>query len=553
MRILHYLVLLTTIAVSLLAVSCKKTDLSGENTPTITVDPSSLNIAKNLAIGHRLTVQANNVLLPAAELRWSSENTQVATVTDQGVVTGTGEGETNIIATLINGKGAGKCRVTVYDESAYKFRLVLKDKGTSDFLISEPEKFLSARAVARRKKRNIAVNETDLPISVDYISQVRKIGGVIVAQSKWLNTITVFCNSGLLMDEYKKLPFVKEVLTVWEGKKGITPSMLYTDSAFQKTGVAPVSTAKDSFYYGSAWQNIHVNNGEVLHGKGYEGGGIDIAVIDAGFKDLKTNSSLDNINIKGARSFIFEDANPFNTDDHGVWVTSCMATNKPGYYVGTAPGANYWLLRTEDESSEYAVEEDYWVAAAEYADSAGVDMVNTSLYYTSHDGLIRYKYEDMNGKTAFASRGANMAVDKGIFIVCCAGNDQSWVGTPGEAADVLTTGSINRTGNIDNFTSYGITIDGRIKPDVVALGGLASVIDINGKPMSRSGTSYASPIVCGLAACLWQAYPKLTNKDLLDIFRKASNRYGNPVVPYGYGIPDMNKAMQLAQTVSASK
>ena len=230
-----------------------------------------------------------------------------------------------------------------------------------------------------------------------------------------------------------------------------------------------------------------------------------------------------------------------------------MAVNKARYYVGTAPGANYWLLRTEDESSEYAIEEDYWVAAAEFADSIGVDVVNTSLYYTSHDGLMRYKYEDMNGKTSFASRGAAMAADKGILVICCAGNDQSWVGTPAEATDVLAVGSINRTGNIDNFTSYGITVDGRMKPDVVALGGSAGVIDITGKPMNRSGTSYASPIVCGLAACLWQAYPKLTNKDLLDIFRKASNRYGSPAVPYGYGLTDMNKAVQLAQSVSAGK
>lgn len=416
-----------------------------------------------------------------------------------------------------------------------------------------PEKFLSAKAITRRKKRNIPIDDSDLPISPDYISQIKKVGGVIVAQSKWLNTVSVHCEDGLLAKEYRKLSFVKEVDTVWQGKRATQVSTKYQDNPIQKTGTGTSTANIDSSYYGSAWLNIHTDNGEVLHKKGYQGEGIDIAVIDAGFKDLKANSSLKNINIKGAKSFIYEDMNPYNTDDHGVWVTSCMATDKPGYYVGTAPNANYWLLRTEDESSEYAIEGDYWVSAIEYADSAGVDVVNTSLYYTYHDGYGSYKYEGMNGKTVFASRAAEVAAAKGIFIVCCAGNDQSWVGTPAEAPDVLAVGSINKTGNADTFTSYGITVDGRIKPDVVALGGGASVIDITGSSMKRSGTSYASPILCGLAACLWQAYPKLDNKDMLSIFRKASDRAVNPGVPYGYGVPNMPKAIQLAQTVSDSK
>ncbi len=551
MPIRAYFAFLPLITAFFFIASCRKD--SGERTPLIAITPASLNIPRNLAQGYRLSVQADNVALQATDITWTSENPQVATVTGQGAVFGIWGGETNIVATLSNGKGVAKCKVTVYDSGTYKFRLVLTDKGSSGFTVGEPEKFLSARAIARRKKMNIAVNESDLPISADYLSQIRKTGGVVVAQSRWLNTVSVFCTSGSLEDEYKKLPFVKEVVRVWEGKNGATGAQPYSGNSTQTGGAGPVTTAKDSAYYGSAWLNIHMNGGEALHQKGWDGSGIDIAVIDAGFKDLKLNGAFDNVRIKGARSFIFEDANPYNTDNHGVWVTSCMAVNKPGSYVGTAPGASYWLLRTEDESSEYAIEEDYWVAAAEWADSAGADIINTSLYYTSHDGVGNYKFEDMNGKTVFATRGANAAVSKGMFVVCCAGNDQTWIGTPGEAPDVLTVGSVNRTGSIDNFTSFGITVDGRMKPDVVALGGSATVIDVTAKPSIRSGTSYATPITCGLAACLWQAYPKLTNKDLLDIFRKASNRAGSPVVPYGYGLPDMNKAMELAQAVSASK
>jgi subtilisin family serine protease len=161
--------------------------------------------------------------------------------------------------------------------------------------------------------------------------------------------------------------------------------------------------------------------------------------------------------------------------------------------------------------------------------------------------------ENLDGKTALASQGANIAVSKGIFIVGCAGNDGSWVGTPADSPFVLTVGSVVKSGTIDYFTAYGLTVDGRIKPDVVALGGGASVIDIDGKVNVRSGTSYASPIICGLAACLWQAYPKLNNKELLDVMRKSANRFNSPQLPYGYGIPDMQRAMELAQIVTGSR
>jgi subtilisin family serine protease len=231
-----------------------------------------------------------------------------------------------------------------------------------------------------------------------------------------------------------------------------------------------------------------------------------------------------------------------------------MAVNKPGFFVGVAPLAKYWFLRTEDQQSEFPIEEDYLVSALEFADSVGVDVVNTSLYYTSHDGpTYHYKYENMDGRTAFASQGANMAADKGMLIFSCAGNDHSWVGTPADSPDVLAIGSVNSSRIIYSLGSFGLTVDGRMKPDLVGMGDFASVITPSGVSMKRSGTSYASPIVCGLAACLWAAYPKLNNRDIREVMLKASDRYSNPVLPYGYGIPDMKKAMELAQVLSDRK
>jgi len=536
-----------------LSTACKKSGIS-EKESIIIIDPSSLTIAKDAMTQHGLIVKGENADLQSAEVRWTSNNIRVATVSDAGVVTGRGAGETDIIATLVNGKGVAKCKVTVYDENDYKFRLVLKDKGISVFSVNRPEEFLSPKAIARRKRRNIAIDETDLPISPDYIKAIEKIGGVVVAQSKWLNTVSVHFTDEFLIDKYKELPFVKEVVLVWQGKRGAQKVSKNIDGGLLASKSGTNQKIKSSIDYGSAWDNISLSNGQALHEQGYKGSGIDIAVIDAGFINLKTNPSLSNINIGGAKSFIYEKPSPFDSDSHGVWVTSCMAANKPGFFIGTAPEANYWLLRTEDQSSEQAIEEDYWVAAIEYADSAGVDVVNTSLSYTQYDyPPYHYKRENLDGKSALASQGANIAVSKGIFIAGCAGNYGTWVGTPADSPFVLTVGSVMKSGTIDYFSASGLTVDGRIKPDIVALGGGASVIDIDGKVQLRSGTSYASPIICGLAACLWQAYPKLSNKEILDVMKRSANRYNSPELPYGYGIPDMQRAMELAQILTGLK
>lgn len=537
--------------ICLFATGCKKNEIP-QLTPatTITINPSFLNVVRNSMYSYWLKATVTNAS-GAAQVTWSSENTRIATVTADGLVSCVAAGETNIVATLPDGKASAKCKITITDNDDYKYRIILKDKGTSAYSISKPSEFLSARAIERRRKRGIPIDETDLPISADYIKAIKQVGGVIVAQSKWLNTVSVNTSDVFLVDKYKALPFVKDVILVWEGPRPAAAPAKYTDIPQQGSN----QTANTPLDYGAATENISTCNGQALHNKGFKGAGIDIAVIDEGFINLKSNPAFNNVSIKGAKSFVYESPDPYAIDNHGIWVTSCMAVNKPGTYVGTAPEANYWLLHTEDALTEYPIEEDYWTNAIEYADSVGVDIVNSSLTYTNNYYIPQalYKFEDMDGKTAMATRAANVAFSKGIFIVCSAGNEQQWVGTPADSPDVLTLGSINRTGNIDYFSSWGITVDGRVKPDLVALGGGAGVITPTGVTETRSGTSYASPIMCGLAACLWQAYPKLTNKDLLKVLRQSANRYDNPVMPYGYGLADMQKAMDIAKTISDAK
>lgn len=538
------------IAITGVLFSCKKSsDAPPVPQPemTISIEPSEVLLSKqDFFIGKRLKVKLTNV--PKGEtgdVVWKVDNAKVAKVDEEGSVWALAAGRATVTATLVSGKGFATCKVTVTDADDYKIRITLKDKGTPDFSISDPTAFLSAKAIERRRKRNIPIDETDLPISKDYLQRIEGMGGKIVATSKWLNTVTVTTSNEFSLEHYKSFPFVKEVVLVGANRRVDPPP---TRNYVDKPQIVSNHTATTKFDYGEAFSNIHINNGEVLHQKGFKGAGIDIAVIDAGFLNMNNNPFFKNVNIKGAKSFVYENDNPYAIDNHGVWVTSCMAVNKPGDYVGTAPEASYWLLRTEDSATEYPVEEDYWVSAAEFADSVGVDIINSSLTYS--DGYPaeygRYKESDMDGKTAFATRGANVAAQKGILIVNCAGNEQKWVGTPADSKDLLTVGSVNSNRGISLFTSWGYTGDGRLKPDVMAQGALAAVISPTGEIENRSGTSYASPILCGLAACLWQAYPTLTNVQIIEIMRKAGDRAAKPDLQFGWGIVNMQKAMELA-------
>lgn len=552
-----HLSLYCLICLVFLFAGCKKEAKPEPTQPLLTISKPVLTVNKTYFTSYTLTVELDNTLVDSTDIKWTSSDPRIASVNGRGLVQPLAAGETDIMAALKSGKGSVICKFTVNDTSAYKFRIILKDKGTSGYSTSNPSQFLSAKSIARRQKMHIPIDNTDLPISADYLKSIQNTGGVIVAKSKWLNTVTVYNENELSLYDYKKLPFVKDVIEVWQGKKVTNIPQPAGNYVNQKSTASSPTSIRNAAYYGASWNNINVNNGEVLHQAGYEGAGIDIAVIDEGFLNLNKNAAFKNTNIKGAKSFLYENADPYNVDDHGVWVTSCMGVDEPGTFVGTAPAANYWLLHTEDDATEFAVEEDYWTAAVEYADSVGVDMVNTSLYYMTHDATIdqpySYTYQTFDGKTAYITQAANMGTQKGIFIACCAGNDDIEVGAPADSPNVLAAGGVNPDGSIAYFTSYGLTIDGRIKPDALALSGNAFVINTSGTAEGRSGTSYSSPILCGLAACLWQAYPKLSNIDLLNVIRQSADRYNNPVMPFGYGIPDMQRAMQLAKVVSDSR
>lgn len=424
----------------------------------------------------------------------------------------------------------------------YKYRVYLKNKGYSNYRLDKPEAFLSAKAIERRQRQGIAIDSTDLPVSQAYIGVIEQNGGNVVTKGKWNNFVTVSVIDTLVAGQIAELPFVKSVELVWVQPKDQAAST-------KRDSLANNPTINKTMY-GVGEEQIEMCNGIKLHEAGFKGTGMSIAVIDAGFHNMDKIRAMQNIKVKGVKDMVDAVSDIYAENNHGLGVISCMAMNEPTIMIGTAPDAEYWLLRSEDANSEQPVEQDYWAAAVEYADSVGVDVINTSLGYYSFDNpLDNLHYRDLDGHATLMSRQGSMVADKGMVLVCSAGNAGmgSWkkITPPGDSENVLTVGAVDKDRLLAPFSSVGNTADGRVKPDVVAMGLRTQIMGTQGIIQSANGTSFASPIVCGLVACLWQALPQLTAKQLIEVVRTSGDRAQYPDNIYGYGIPDFWKAYQI--------
>lgn len=428
------------------------------------------------------------------------------------------------------------------EQDTLKYRISLKDKAATEYSLKKPEKYLSAKAIERRRKQNLPIDSTDLPVCRKYIDEIRKQGVKIVVTGKWDNFVTVSCNDTTLIDRIAALPFVLSTEKVWISPGAGKPSM-----ATERDSVLNQPTMHPDSIYGRAITQIQMSNGDKLHEAGFKGQGMTIAVIDAGFHNVDKITAMQNIRILGTKDFVNQQADIFAESSHGMSVLSCIGMNRPDIMTGTAPETSFWLLRSEDEYSEHLVEQDYWSAAVEFADSVGVDVINTSLgYYSFDDKSKNYKYRDLDGRHALMSRQASHIADKGMILVCSAGNSGagSWkkITPPGDADNVLTVGAIDKRAVLATFSSVGNTADHRVKPDVVAVGVGSDVIRTDGNQGRANGTSFSSPIMCGMVTCLWQACPTLTAKEVIELVRRSGDRAGFPDNIYGYGVPDMWKA-----------
>lgn len=428
-------------------------------------------------------------------------------------------------------------------QDTLRYHIELKDKSATTFSLSHPEEFLSARALQRRQKQHLSVDSTDLPVPASYIKAIQQTGVKVLVTSKWENFVTVSCNDTLKIDQIRNLPFVKSASKVWKAPEFVMHSS-------NRDSIISDLTVNPDTIYGTAYGQIHVSKADKLHEAGFKGQGMMIAVVDGGFHNLDRIPVLDNVKVIGTKDFVNPNSDIYAEATHGLGVLSCMATNKPGVMIGTAPEASYLLLRSEDSDSEYPIEQDFWVAAVEYADSVGIDLINTSLGYNEFDdSSMDFKLRDLDGKGSVISRAASRLADKGIILVCSAGNSGNsvWkkITPPADAENVITVGAMQwQTGVIASFSSVGNTQDGRIKPDVVAAGMRADVINSHGSQGKGNGTSFASPIMCGMIACLWQACPTLTAKEVIELVRQSGDRAAYPDNVYGYGIPDMWSAYQ---------
>ena len=432
---------------------------------------------------------------------------------------------------------------SIFGQTLPHYWVAFTDKQHNTFSLSQPLQFLSQRALDRRQKQGIDLDSTDLPVSHYYIDSLKSLGLQINNVSKWLNGVTVVTDDTNLMDTIDNLNFVAY-------HQQTKPLLYRLHSLDDKASTQTISTTN----YGLGTNQIELLRGNFLHQNGFRGDSMLIAILDAGFYHVNQLHLFDSLRadnrIIATYDFVKDSDISYNEHKHGMSVLSTMAANDPGYFVGTAPKASYLLLRSEDAPTEYLVEEDNWVSAAEYADSAGADLINTSLGYTTFDDSTQnYSYSDMNGITSRIARGADMAFRKGIFVVCSAGNsgDDPWhyISTPADALDVLTVGAVDLNGNYAAFSSTGPTADGRIKPNVAAPGANVMVAFPNDSVYGGSGTSFSSPITCGLVACLWQAFPDKTNYEIKNAIEQSASQYNNPDSLLGYGIPDFEKAFFL--------
>lgn len=430
----------------------------------------------------------------------------------------------------------------------YAFRVKFKDKNTTTFSLDAPEAYLSAIAIDRREKFEIGIDSTDLPVVGAYINDVlTATGGILHNTSKWLNQCVILTEDSTSIIAVSELPFVQSVRKVAYYTSGLHER----PSGGGTTGARP--TAFDDEFYGSAWGQINMCNGEYLHEQGYIGTDVTIAVLDVGFPGVNTAAAFDSMRlggrIKDAYNFIYNDEAIYESDAHGTKVLSTMAAYLPETYVGTAPLANYLLYATDQYSTEQLIEEDNWIAAAERADSAGADIINSSLGYNTFDNTEdSYAYEQLDGVTTLFAKAANAATRKGILVVTSAGNEgmTSWehILTPGDADSALTVGSVNSLKEHAITSGNGPNAGGLLKPNVSVQGVAASTVTSTGSVVTGTGASYATPILSGMAACLMQAAPDKKPLEIRTVIEQVSDHYETPDNEIGFGVPDFMKALQ---------
>jgi len=458
--------------------------------------------------------------------------------------------------------------ITVFSQETSKiYKIKFTDKSNSVYNINDPGAFLSPRAIERRQRTGIEIGEDDLPVSTGYLQEIIDMGGEILVQSKWLNLVIASFENGVTINQIRTLAFVAQVDDAENMRRKQMVDM--EEKSFFKNESYSMDLTHNqqksssdfmAFDYGASFNQIDMLNGIGLHNDGFTGEGIIIAVLDAGFWRVNQMEAFDtlwaNNRILDSYNFVEPEESVYDSTihKHGMMVLSLMGGNLPGQLVGTAPDASYYLLRTEDATAEYLMEEYFWVMAAEWADCHGADIINSSLGYTEFDDpQENHTYADLDGNTTPITIGADKAAEKGILVCSSAGNyaDDPWlyVGAPSDGDSVFTVGAVKPDGSWATFSSIGPTYDGRLKPDAVAQGQQAVIASPSGGIQTGNGTSFSSPIMAGMVACLWQANRDFNNMEVIKAITYSCDQKDDPDYQMGNGIPDFVEANNIIGTI----
>ena len=437
--------------------------------------------------------------------------------------------------------------VPLAEAQVHRYMVHFTDKAGSPYSIEQPSEFLSQRAIDRRTFQGIAVDETDLPVNPDYVQALIDEGAVVYFTSRWFNAALIQADEAIAA-QVAALPMVDNLEFIATGMK-LTPGNTNVDTS---GGDPVIGTNTNNRNTDLQNELIGIND---MHEMGYFGEDMLVAIMDGGFRNVNHSSFFshlyDNGQIKMTYDLVHNELDVYSYSSHGTRVLSCMGARFEEDYTGSVPEADFMLFVTEDVDDEFRIEEYNLVLATEMADSAGVDVINASVGYNFFDSTsMDYTYEQMDGQTAVSTIGMSMAADKGIMVVVSAGNEGNssewpYIVAPADAENIIAVGASDLTGDKVSFSSIGATADGRIKPDVMAMG-LSTVVCNDGANITVSnGTSFSSPQVAGLVTGLWQANPEWTAAELRERLRVTASRGANPDNFNGHGIADFERANEF--------
>ncbi len=434
-----------------------------------------------------------------------------------------------------------------------KYVVFYKYKPQESFSINQPQDYLSTAALLRRQKEGINIDSLDLPVSPKYVTKINSLVQEVIYSLKWLNASVVITNEQEVQ-ELLKLDFVSKVQI-------ISPE---SNNAFQrlktnqKFGDIEGLILQDAFKIQSYKLQNELLGIQKMHEKGFTGKGIKIAIFDAGFPGVDKIKAFQHLfsdqRIIATKDFVrTNNSNVFLDNQHGTNVLSLVASYDPDLLIAGAHQAQLILCITEDVRSEYKIEEYNWTKAAEFADSLGVDIIQSSLgYWDFDDPSMDYTLKDLDGKTAIVSQAATIASSKGILVVQSAGNygsrGNSSITPPADAKNILSVGALTPSLALSTFSSKGPTFDMRIKPELVSIGSGVFLIRSNGQLLTGNGTSFSAPQITALAAGIWEAMPNLKMRELIDVLLKSASNTQNPNNEIGYGIPNFEKVSAYLAT-----